>query len=135
MATGKKRSVLVTDDDGAFVDMIGPVLTTSGFGVVGAPSGENALSGIRHTDYDLIIIDIFMKGMGGIEGIQRIRELRPDAKIIATSAGFDEMPPDTALEAATKIGADAILSKPFKFEDLESIAAALLSPPCGPARP
>ena len=128
MAQENKRSVLVIDDDDAFVELIGRVLMDSGYGVVGAPSVENALSGISRTDYDVIIIDIFMRGMGGIEGIKRIREMRPDAKIIATSAGFDEMPPDEALEAARKVGADAILTKPFKFEYLENIVSGMMAP-------
>ena len=127
MAKGKKHSVLVIDDDEVFVDLVGRVLMKSGYGVAGAPSVENALSGIGRTDYDLIIIDIFMKGMGGIEGIKRIREMRPAAKIIATSAGFDEMPPDQALDAARKIGANAILPKPFHFKDFESIVAGVIA--------
>lgn len=127
MAKGKKRSVLVIDDDDVFVELVGRVLMKSGYGVTGAPSVENALSGISRTDYDLIIIDIFMRGMGGIEGIKRIREMRPNAKIVATSAGFDKMPPAEALDAASKIGANAILTKPFQFEDLESIVAGVIA--------
>ena len=86
---------------------------------------EDALRDFDRIKFDLVVTDIFMAGMGGIEGIQRMREIRPDVKILATSAGYSEMSPGAALKAAEKIGADAILPKPFALDELRRTVAVL----------
>ena len=89
-------------------------------------SMEEALLGFEHMPYDLVIADIFMTGMGGIEGIMRMRKARPEVKILATSAGYSDMSPNAALEAAGKIGADAVLPKPFSLNDLRELVTGLI---------
>lgn len=120
------RNILVVEDDKSTVDIISRALSKKGWQVTMALSMEEALLGFVAIPYDLVVADIFMPGMGGIEGIKLMRKYRSDIKILATSAGFSEMSPGSALKAAEKIGADDILEKPFSLDDLRAAAARLL---------
>ena len=111
-----RNRVFIIDDEELFRIMISEILEKWGYHTVTASSMEQVLS--QDTPVNLIIIDIFMPGMGGIEGIQRVREKWPDAKILSISAGWKSMEKKKALEAAEKVGADFILAKPFSEEDL-----------------
>jgi CheY-like chemotaxis protein len=111
-----RNRVFIIDDDAMLRDVISVMLEKNGYLTVTADSMEPVLS--LDTPVNLIIIDIFMPGMGGIEGIQRVREKWPDAKILSISAGWKSMDKKKALEAAGQVGADFILAKPFTEEDL-----------------
>ncbi len=74
----------------------------------------------------LVITDIFMAGMSGLVGIEKIRELSSNIQIIAMSAGYSDMSAEDALKTGRKIGADTILSKPFPLADLRETVAPLL---------
>ena len=129
---GKKevRNVLIVEDDKNTVDIITRALEKEGIRVTMSMRMEEALMDFERIPYDLVIADIFMSGMGGIEGIQRMREVRPQAKILATSAGYSGMTSEAALKAAEKIGADAVLPKPFSLKELAgTVKAALEEPP------
>ena len=67
-----------------------------------------------------------MAGMGGLAGIEKIRELQSDILIIAMSAGYSEMSAAEALEKAEEIGADAVLPKPFPIAELFMTVSSLL---------
>ena len=68
----------------------------------------------------LIISDIFMPDMGGIDGIRELRKRFPAAKIIAMSGGWGSMAPQEAIDAAQQIGANAGLQKPFSADELDA---------------
>lgn len=120
------RNVLVVEDDKNTMEIFSRAMENENYRVTMSLSMENALLGFDQMPYDLVIADIFMAGMGGIEGIQRMREARPEIKILATSAGYSDMTPQAALKAAEKIGADAVLPKPFALDDLRDLVARLL---------
>ena len=120
------RNVLVVEDDKNTMEIFSRALGNKDCRVTMSLSMEEALLDFDRIPYDLVIADIFMAGMGGIEGIKRMREARPDIKILATSAGYSEMSSDAALMAAEKIGADAVLPKPFTLDDLRDAVARLL---------
>lgn len=123
----QKPLVLVIDDDPGITDMISFALSDRGFQVVVSFAMEDALKNFGRMNYDLIITDIFMKGMGGIEGIQKIRSMQPDTKIIAISGGYASMSPHQTLQAASKIGADVALAKPFGMDELEQTVSGLMA--------
>ncbi len=125
------RNILVVEDDKSTVEIISRALSRKGWRVTMSLSMEEGLLGFEEMPYDLVVADIFMAGMGGIEGIKRMRELRADIKILATSAGYSEMSPDSALKAADKIGADDVLAKPFTLDDLRDAVARLLGEDAG----
>jgi len=115
------KRILVVDDDTFVLTMISRLLRRAGYDVFEAMRAEQAISAVGTTAFDAVLTDIFMPGIGGIEGIIRIHAVKPNLPIIAMSAGYDEMTSEKATEAALKIGAVAVLSKPV--EQAELIAA------------
>jgi CheY-like chemotaxis protein len=122
--------ILLIDDDDAVRDMVRLMLERLGHTIVEARDGEEGLSLFCPAAPDLVITDMVMPGMGGLEVVKRLREQRPDLKIIATSGGG---PPGsgTCLHAARAAGASAVLVKPFMFDGLEVVIRDLL--PAAPA--
>ena len=108
------------------VELMSAVLTDLGYQVASAHKVEAALINFEQLRYDLVITDLFMDGMGGIEGIAEIGSLNKDIPIIATSAGYKDMPAEKALLAARKIGATAALPKPFTPEELGRMVTEVL---------
>ena len=118
--------MLVIDDEEAHASLLARVITKNGHRVDVVHRAEDGLAKFRDRGYDLVITDVFMSGMGGIEGIRKMREIRADISIIAISAGFSEMSAEAALEAAREVGADAILPKPFPLADLRTTMIRLM---------
>ena len=119
-------NVLVIDDEESHADLVSRVIIKANHHVDAVSSVEDALPKFEDRDYDLVITDIFMGGMGGLAGIGKIRELKPDILIIAMSAGYSDMSAAEALEKARQIGADAVLPKPFPLADLFIAVSHLL---------
>lgn len=118
--------VLVVDDSKLFRDMATVYLREFGCRVVAADTMEAGLQRIGYERIDVVVTDIFMPGIGGIEGIIRIRAEAPNTGIVAISGGVgDKMSFTDALHAARKIGADTCVPKPFNKERLaEAVAQA-----------
>jgi CheY-like chemotaxis protein len=122
---GMKRTVLVVDDDGGVLKMIELMLGDSGFDVMVAPSGRDGLKALESQAFDLIITDIIMPEMEGIELITHLRTTRPDIPILAISGGGRSRNFDF-LKFAKKLGAKAVLEKPFRRDGLlEAVNKAL----------
>jgi CheY-like chemotaxis protein len=102
------------------------MLSNNGFQTLEAETVEDVLSDLARIHFDLAVIDIFMPGMGGITGIAKIKEIWSDIKIIAISAGVDDMDKNMALKAAAIQGADIALAKPFTDEDMMAAVNELL---------
>ena len=111
-----RTRVFIVDDEPSVLEAASLVLDNHGYLTVIAEDIESVFS--LNTPLHAVIIDIFMPGIGGIEGIKQIRENYPDAKIIAMSGGFGAMDKERALKAAKHTGADAVLAKPFLPEEL-----------------
>ena len=117
--------VIIVDDDSFFAELVSATVRELGFFAIICFRIEDALELIERTDIRFIITDIFMPGMGGIEGIERLRADFPKTKIVAMSGGWDTMSPEETVTAAIKIGADAGLRKPFSVEDLAGVLESL----------
>ncbi len=126
MPKEKSLNVLVIDDTESHASLVSRVVAKAGHRVEAVESVEDALKKFENNDYDLVITDIFLAGMSGLVGIEKIRKLSSDTKIIAMSAGYSDMSAEDALQTARKTGADAILPKPFPLADLREIVAKLL---------
>jgi len=95
---------------------------------IAVSNGREALELMKtENDFDLIITDIFMPEMDGIETIEKIKQLSPNKRIIAISAGGMGMSGAGMLEIATGMGAQAVLNKPFVPDDFKrTVSEALI---------
>jgi CheY-like chemotaxis protein len=100
--------ILVIDDTATMRQLVRRMLERATHTVLEAEDGAAGLTMFERQGPALVITDLIMPKMEGIETIQQIKRSRPDAKIIAMS-GSDEL----NLHAAKKLGADAVLAKPF----------------------
>jgi len=124
--TEDRKLAIIIDDSGTIRTLVSDMLNKHGFQTLAAETMELAFMDMERQQFDIAVVDIFMPGMGGIEGIRKIRECCESVKILAISAGHDAMNKDQTLKAATLQGADAVLAKPFEEEDLMIVVNDLL---------
>jgi two-component system, OmpR family, KDP operon response regulator KdpE len=115
-------SVLVVDDESALRKALRTSLTASGFAVEEARSGEEALGSVQQHQFDLVLLDVSMPGMSGIDACRRIRGISPQAGIVMVTVRDQEDDKVRALEA----GADDYVTKPFKLRELTARLRAVL---------
>jgi two-component system response regulator HydG len=106
--------MLVVDDEHGVRDALARWFTMSGFDVDEAEDGEVAVAKCMDQAYDIIITDLIMPRMDGIEAIRRIKMNQPEVPILVMSAFHEDM------DAAIDVGADRILTKPLSLSSLES---------------
>jgi len=80
-----KARVLLVDDEEDFLKTLAERLQTRGLKVSTATSGDNALASIEGQEYDLIVLDLAMPGIDGLETLKRIKAKQPEAEIIMLS--------------------------------------------------
>ena len=115
-------SILIIDDDDQLRNSFEKLLTQEGYSVESAPSGEAGLELVNKKVPDLIILDMRLPGMNGLETFQAIHEKEPKLPvIIMTAYGTTE----TAIEA-TKIGAFDYILKPFDIPDILTVIGQAL---------
>lgn len=121
------KHLLVVEDNANLRNMIGKVLGEMGYQISLAETMEEAFSQVDLEMVDLVVCDIFMPGMGGIEGIMKIRQSWPHIHVLAISAGKDErMDANKVLAASRHVGAVEHLAKPFHMSDLIHLVARTL---------
>jgi DNA-binding NtrC family response regulator len=108
------KSVLIVDDEKGIRDSIKMILEYEHFGVDLAEDGAKALMKVENNSFDLVLLDIKMQGMDGIEVLGRIKSIQPDLPVVMIS-GHGTI--ETAVEA-TKKGAFDFLQKPLDREKL-----------------
>ena len=111
-------TVLLVEDDRAVRSLVVEMLETSGIHVIEAGLGEAALTDLREQSYDLLLTDIVMPAVDGVRVVEHAREHRPDLPIIAMSGGSGFMIPEVGLRWSQAAGANRVLKKPFRREEL-----------------
>lgn len=106
--------ILVVDDDSELRDTIAEVLGGEGFEVSTARDAEIALNLMDDSDFDLILLDLVMPGMGGMAALPSIKKKLPRTRVMMMTA-FSTV--SNAVESM-KQGADDYITKPFKIEEL-----------------
>jgi CheY-like chemotaxis protein len=115
--------ILVVDDDASVRRLCRIVLQEPGYLVAEASNGKEALAAIKDVAYDLIVLDLCMPGMDGIEFLMAIRAQSPICKIIVMS-GFIG---GTLLQSMRHLGGSATLAKPFSRLSLLSTVDQVLT--------
>ena len=119
-------AILVIDDDPLLRAIAGEILMGAGYTVLEAEDGVAGMETLDVAPIDLIITDMLMPEMDGVEAILNIRRLRPAIPVIAISAGAKHQPAGDLLRLARGLGADATLSKPLKKGELLALVEQLL---------
>ncbi len=118
-------TILIVDDDVAVLRGVRGFLEKAGHTVREASDGKSALRHFAGRPTDLVISDIYMPEMDGIEFLIRVREAFPEARIIAMSGG-GHLAKERVLAAASILGAVGVLEKPFEMEEvLAAVTKAL----------
>ncbi len=115
--------ILLVDDDPAYSEYVRRVLTSGGFEVCHQPDAESALARVRAERWDLLISDIELPGMNGLELLERVRELAPGLPV-AMLTGHASV--DYAV-SALRADAAEFLQKPVSRPDLLAKAAELVA--------
>lgn len=116
--------VLVIDDDPKVRSVVARFVELEGHTVVQAENGKEAINQLEGDPADLVISDIFMPEMDGIEVLIQLREHFPDAKLVAMSGG-GAIAASHVLKTAMVLGAVAVLEKPFDLEDIRELLSDL----------
>jgi DNA-binding NtrC family response regulator len=115
-------SILVVDDEPAIQDILTWALSAEGYRVATAGNGEEALARVEEEEFDIIVTDIVMPGIDGLEVLERSRVLNPRAAVIVMTA-YAAL--ETAI-AALRRGASDYLEKPFSVDLLKERVQRLL---------
>jgi CheY-like chemotaxis protein len=117
--------VLIVEDDKELREMLKMSLLRSGFTVLEAGNGKEAITHFKPALTDLVVTDLIMPEEDGLKVVIKLRELKPSIKIIAISGG-GKVGPGSYLNLAKALGADAIYSKPFSINELTAKIEQLL---------
>jgi CheY-like chemotaxis protein len=122
-----KASILIADDDASNREVLSYYLRRQGFDVVAVADGEQALAAIAERPFSLVLLDVVMPGLDGLEALRRIRASHGvrDLPVILFT-GLDA--PD-ALDTAGQLGANAWLAKPYQLADLLAAVRGQIASP------
>ncbi|MDQ6785490.1 MAG: sigma-54 dependent transcriptional regulator [Acidobacteriota bacterium] len=113
----KKGSILVCDDEEIMRDVLGTILTNAGYKVDLAKTGEEAIEAYEKKNYDVVLMDVSMPGMGGLTALEEIIKIDAEAVVLMVTAYATF---DTAISAWEK-GASNVIRKPFQNEQIVSL--------------
>lgn len=119
--------ILIIDDELAIRRMLHAALERAGHEVIEVSSGAEGLRAYRDGGVDLVITDILMPDMEGLECILELRRSNPAVRIIAMSGGSERMDMDV-LHVARRFGALRSFSKPFPLDEMLAAVTTALEP-------
>jgi DNA-binding NtrC family response regulator len=111
-----KTRVLIVDDEEKFSGPLAERLALRDYDVTTSNSGEDAVAKVKQYNYDVVVLDVLMPGMSGIETLGAIKEIKPLTEIIMLTGHATV---ESAVEGM-KLGASDFLMKPCETEDLVS---------------
>lgn len=111
-----RSRILLVDDNEEFLDSTKDVIEDEGYEVLTATSGEEAVRRVVSEPFDLVIMDIKMPRMNGVDAFVEMKKVRPNIKVIMCTAYIVE----ATIRMALREGARAVLNKPFEMESLLS---------------
>lgn len=117
--------ILLVDDEEIVIRSCLRILADSGYQVDAQMDGAGALARIAACPYDLIILDLMMPKMDGLEVLLRVKQTHPDIKVIMVTG----LAQDATAERAMRLGAFAYLPKPFDPDELNRLVQRALASP------
>lgn len=118
----KKTNILVVDDDTDLADGIADVLDAKGFKVSVANDGFAALDQVKKDRFNIVLMDIRMPGINGVETYRRIKGIKPGIKVILMTAYSTE----NLVEEAIDEGVCQVMNKPIDLDGLIALIEALV---------
>ena len=115
-----KNSVLIIDDDKELCELLTQYLQLQGFSVESTHDGAQALRQLQRKQYDVLVLDIMLPGMHGLDVLRELRESNNTPVLMLTARGED-----TDRIVGLELGADAYLTKPFAPSELLAQVRAL----------
>ncbi len=115
----KKGHVLICDDEEIMRDVLETILSSAGYKVDLARTGEEAIEAYADKPYDVVLMDVSMPGIGGLTALEKLIEMDPEAVVLMVTAYATF---DTAISAWEK-GAAGVIRKPFQNEQIIAFVA------------
>lgn len=116
------KKILVIDDNMLMRKLIVNIFDKRNYCIDEADNGSDGLNSVIKNNYDLVITDILMPGMDGIEMIRYAKKINTSLKIIAITGGDP-----VYLSIAKKFGADSVLTKPLNYNTFKNTAEEILN--------
>jgi len=111
------QRILVVDDEIAIRNLLKEFLSRKGYDVYTAPDGRTAIAEVKEIRPHIVLLDIMMPGMDGLETLKEITKVDPRVGVIMVTAIFDEELGKRAIE----LGAYDYITKPVSFDYLETV--------------
>ena len=122
-----KASILIADDDASNREVLSYYLRRQGYDVVAVADGELALAAIVERRFALVLLDVVMPGLDGLEALRRIRRTHAAGELpVILFTGLDA--PD-AFDTAGQLGANGWLAKPYQLADLLAAVRGQIAAP------
>ncbi len=118
----RSKRVLLVDDEQHIVDVVVYILETNAFEVVTALDGDTGLSLFKAKQPDLVILDLTLPGIPGLDLFREMRSIRPDVPVIMLTSRSEEIDRVLGLE----LGADDYVTKPFSTRELAARVKSVL---------
>jgi DNA-binding NtrC family response regulator len=106
--------VLVVDDNNEIAEMLVEMLARENYGVETADSGDKAIEIIKRARVDMVLLDVRMPGLSGVETLEKIKDFNAKIPVVMMTA-YDDI---AMVEQAFSLGACDFIFKPFNFNDL-----------------
>ena len=109
-----EQSVLIVDDNSELCETLADVLEMAGFNVESAKGGEEGIEKVKERFFDVVVLDVMLPGMNGVEAFKEIKKINPKTKaIIMTAYALEELIKEAIAECVF-----AVLHKPFDMDKM-----------------
>ena len=109
--------LLLVDDEKGITDSLQDFFKARGFSAIAANSGEEALSIIKKDKPNIVFLDIRMRGMSGLDALEKIKKIDKNIKVIMLTIHEEK----EIIDKAKELGADEYITKPFRVDYLEEV--------------
>lgn len=109
-----KKKILVVDDDDIVREILEEILIAESYAVLCVSNGERAVENIKNEKFDLVLLDLKLNGMDGIQTLEKMKHVENDIAVILLS-GYLTV---ESIDKASRLGICGYIKKPFDLDDL-----------------